>query len=119
MADDYYTLMTWLKDYMVVLQTLFEKLCPLLQTHQRLRVTIINMKRINTNYFTKNDISNIIWRLFIDSRTFFSTMSNEHDLRKRIHQYQISMLPLQCYLPSNQYEGTICLWNYGRIQPKG
>ena len=39
------------------------------------------MKRINTNYFTKNNISNLIWRLFIDSRTFFSTMSNERDMR--------------------------------------
>ena len=60
MAEDYYTLMAWLKNYMVVLQTLFGKLYPLLQTHQRLRVTIINMKRINTNYFTKNNIVNLI-----------------------------------------------------------
>ena len=38
------------------------------------------MKRINGTYFSTNNITNLIWRLFVDSRTFFSTMTNERDL---------------------------------------
>ena len=41
------------------------------------------MKGINTNYFTKINIANLILRLFIDSRPFFSTMSNERNLREK------------------------------------
>ena len=43
--------------------------------------TLINMKRISGNYFTKINITNLIWRLFINSRRFFSTMTNERDLK--------------------------------------
>ena len=38
------------------------------------------MKRINGTYFSTNNITNLIWRLFVDSLTFFSTMTNERDL---------------------------------------
>jgi len=79
-ASDYYTMMAWLQNYMIVLENLFGKRCPLLKTHKRLRVTLINMKRMNGTYFSSNNITNLIWRLFVDSRTFFSTMTNERDL---------------------------------------
>ena len=64
-------MMAWLKNYIIVLATLFGKRFPLLKTHTRLRVTLINTKRITRAYFSKHNITNQIWRLFVDSRIYF------------------------------------------------
>ena len=42
-------MMAWLQNYMIVLETLFGKRCPLLKTYKRIRVTLINNNNNNNN----------------------------------------------------------------------
>ena len=83
-ATDYYTLMAWVKNYMTVLLILFGKSCPLLQDYERIRNTLVLVKRRNGIYFSRSNVINLIWRLFTESRSFFSTMTNEKDLDSNI-----------------------------------
>ena len=50
-ATDYYTLLAWIKNYMIVLKVLFGKKCPLLINHEAIRNTIVMVRRRNNNYF--------------------------------------------------------------------
>ena len=82
-ATDYYTLLAWLKNYMMVLRVLFGNKYPLLLDHETIRNTLLMVKRRNSVYFTRSNVVNLIWRLFTESRSYFAIMSNEEDLKNR------------------------------------
>ena len=76
--------MAWVKKCMTVLLILFGKSCPLLQDYERIRNTLVLVKRGNGIYFSRSNVVNLIWRLFTESRSFFSTMTNEKELDSNI-----------------------------------
>ena len=83
-ATYYYTLMAWVKNYMTVLLILFGKSCPLLQDYERIRNTLVLVKRRNGIYLSRSNVANLILRLFTESRSVFSTITNEKDLDSNI-----------------------------------
>ena len=66
---------------MIVLKVLFGKKCPLLNNHEAIRNTIVMVRRRNNNYFSRNNVVNLIWRLFTESRVYFAMMANDVDLK--------------------------------------
>ena len=69
---------------MTVLLILFGKSCPLLQDYERIRNTLVLVKRRNGIYLSRSNVANLILRLFTESRSVFSTITNEKDLDSNI-----------------------------------
>ena len=76
--------MAWVKNYMTVLLILFGKSCPLLQDYEKIRNTLVLVKRRNGIYLSRSNVANLILRLFTESRSVFSTITNEKDLDSNI-----------------------------------
>ena len=77
----YYSLLVWFKNYIAVLQILFELQCNLLISTKRLRTTVVMVRRRrNRSYFTKSNISNLLQCIFVDRRSYFSIQMDKEDL---------------------------------------
>ena len=64
----------------MVLRVLFGNKYSLLLDHETIRNTLLMVKRRNSVYFTRSNVVNLIWRLFTESRSYFTIMSNEEDI---------------------------------------
>ena len=48
---------------------------------KRLRTAVVTIRRRNSSYFTRSNITNLIWRIFIDGRSYFSIQTDKEDLQ--------------------------------------
>ena len=48
---------------------------------KRLRTAAVTIRRKNSSYFTRSNISNLLWRIFIDVRSYFSIQTDKEDLQ--------------------------------------
>ena len=81
LATGYYSLLAWFNNYIVVLQILFRLQCNLLISMKRLRTAVVTIRRRNSSYFTRSNITNLLWRIFIDGRIYFSIQTDKEDLQ--------------------------------------
>ena len=80
-ATGYYSLLAWFNTYIAVLQILFGLQCNLLVSMKRPRAAVVTIRRRNSSYFTRSNISNLLWCIFIDGRSYFSMQTDEEDLQ--------------------------------------
>ena len=81
LATGYYSLLAWFNNYIAVLQILFGLQCTLLISMKRLRTVVVTIRRRNSSYFTRSNITNLLWRIFIDGRSYFSIQTDKEDLQ--------------------------------------
>ena len=48
---------------------------------KRLHTDVVTIKRRNSSYFTRSNISKLLWRMFIDGRSYFSIQTDKEDLQ--------------------------------------
>ena len=80
-ATGYYSFLAWFNNYIAVLQILFKHQCNILISMKRLRTAVVTIRRRSSSYFTRCNISKLLWRIFIDGRSFFSMQTDKEDIQ--------------------------------------